>query len=94
MNAVKVCCGSAHVKGTARKYPYYIAQVFEPQPRKDGIVTFRSTGRVVGPFRSQEKAEREGRALAEREHAEFVPGYGSLHGKPVPGKYLAPVLAD
>jgi len=80
---VKVHCGSAYVKGAARKYRYLIAQVFEPKKRKrDGIVTYRATGIIVGPFRSEAKAIREGKVLATVNQAVFVYGYGSLHGKP------------
>ncbi len=83
MKAVRVHCGSAYVRGKARKYAYYIAQVFRPTQRKDGIITLRSTGIVVGPYRSFQKATREGRELAREHQAIFVDGYGSLHGKAV-----------
>lgn len=84
MNKVKVHNGNGYVRGNARKYAYFVAQVFEPLARKkDGVVTYRSTGKIVGPFRSAKKAEREGRQMADEIGADFVPGYGSLHGKVV-----------
>lgn len=84
MKAVRVCSGSGQVKGSARKYAYFIARLFEGHRREDGVWTYRATNNFVGPFRSQAKTEREGRELAEDEGATFVEGYGSLHGVEVP----------
>ena len=79
---VKIHCGSAYVKGRARTYRYVIAQLFIASPRqRDGIYTYRSTGVVAGPFRGWNKAQRAAKELAERHGAEFIEGYGSLHGK-------------
>lgn len=84
MKAVKVCSGSSFVRGWARKYPYFIARLFEGHRREDGVWTYRPTKIYVGPYRSQAKAEREGRKLATEENAAFVEGYGSLSDTPVP----------
>ena len=82
---------SAHVRGRARRYPYFIAQLFVARPRVRGGVTYRATGVVAGPYRSRAKAERGGRRLAGEHHATFRPGFGSLHGCPVPEEYWAPL---
>lgn len=81
--AVKVHCGSAHVRGIARRYPYYVASLFHVALTTDGRAIYRNSGECVGPFRSQEKAARLGKELAEQHEATFCPGYGSLHNAPV-----------
>ncbi len=78
---VRVHCGSAYVAGKARRYRYVIAQLFVPQARQDGVVTYRSTGIVAGPYRSDAKAEQAARELAVSHGAEYMPGYGSFHGR-------------
>lgn len=82
MKRVKVHCGSSHVKGKARKYPYFLASLFEAVSGKAGYRWINS-GKTTLPRRSQKLAEADGRALAEAHGAEFVKGYGSLHNKPV-----------
>lgn len=83
MLAVKVHSGSAHVRGAARNYPYYVASLFEAVTHDSGKQTWRNTGVHVGPFRSARKAAALGEALAAERGAEFVAGYGSLHNRPV-----------
>ena len=80
VTAVRVHCGSAYVRGNARRYRYLIAQLFELVQRASGRQSFQATGIVVGPFRSAVKCETEGRRLAAKYGAQYVPGYGSLHG--------------
>lgn len=78
---VRVACGSAHVRGNARKWQYFIATVFVPKTRKDGVTTYRAAGVVAGPNRSFEKTIREAKEAAAKHDADYVEGYGSLHGK-------------
>lgn len=87
MLAVKVHCGSAHVKGTARKYSYFVASLFESFCSTAGKILWRNTGASTAAFRSMAKAEREGRALASQRGAIFVEGYGSLHHQSVDARY-------
>lgn len=84
MKAVKVCSGSGLVRGSARKYPYFIARLFEGHRREDGVWIYQPAKTYVGPYRSQAKAEREGKELAAEEGAIFVEGYGSLNNMEVP----------
>lgn len=36
MKTVKIHCGSAHVRGNARRYPYVVASLFIARITKDG----------------------------------------------------------
>ena len=83
MKAVKVHCGSAHVRGNARNYAYHVASVFERRETRDGRPIWSNTGRSTHPRRSFNLATADGRALAESTGATFVDGRGSLHNRPV-----------
>lgn len=83
MLAVKVHSGSAHVRGKARNYPYFVASLFEAATGATGKQYWVNTGIHVGPFRSAKKAARAGERLAGERGAEFMGGYGSLHRRPV-----------
>lgn len=83
MKIVKVHCGSAHVKGKAREYAYFVASVFETHETKEGSLIWINTGISTNPRRSFSKAEREGRELASEHGCDFKSGYGSLHNKKV-----------
>ena len=83
MRLVRVHCGSAHVRGRARKYSYYIASLFLPRMAKNGKLIYYNAAKLAGPFRSQLKTEREARRCAMDKRAIFVEGYGSLHNKGV-----------
>ena len=91
-SVVRVCCGSAYVKGAARQYRYVVAKLFVPAPRKrDGVLTYRSTGIVTGPFRSEKKACAAARELAQQHNAVVLDGYGTLHNQRVPADLAAPL---
>lgn len=83
MLAVKVHSGSAHVRGKARNYPYFVASLFEAVTGAAGQQYWVNTGVCVGPFRSARKTADAGRRLAEERGAEFLNGFGSLHHQPV-----------
>lgn len=91
--AVKVHCGSAYVKGEARKYAYFIASLFTEYRTVDGRTIWRKTKVVVGPRRSKKMVEELARAAAVEECATFVPGYGSLHNVEIPGAVLESVAS-
>lgn len=55
---VKVHCGSSHVKGRARSYPYYVASPFSARITKRKHIIYENKGLVCGPFRSYKKCER------------------------------------
>jgi hypothetical protein len=76
---VKVHCGSAHVRGKARNYPYYVASLFKLKRAKDGHLYFVNTGISTYPRRSNLLATKDGIYLAANNDALFCPGYGSLH---------------
>lgn len=82
---VKVHTAGNRVKGRARRYPYYVASLFEPVSAKGDDTgerfVWRNTGRYVGPFTSLAKTEREGKAWAEELGVDFAPGIGSLHNE-------------
>lgn len=82
MLCVKVHCGSAHVSGSARRYPYYVASIFRSAVTADGRSVWKNTGTTTYPRRSMKLAIEDGKALAERNGAEFIDGYGSLHNQP------------
>jgi hypothetical protein len=76
---VRVHSGSAHVRGKARSYPYFIASLFVKRKTKAGHWVWRNSGIHTTPRRSLRLAEMDGRDLAKRKKASFVVGYGSLH---------------
>lgn len=81
--AVRVHCGSAHVKGKARSYAYFVASIFKTKTTWDGRLIWVNTGINTKPRRSMEKCEREGQDLAQVIDAMFIEGYGSLHNQKV-----------
>ena len=81
MKVVKVHCGSAHVKGKARKYPYFIASLFESRVNARGEVIWVNTGKFTSPRRSFKLATEDAKVLAQEHAAVFLEGYGSLHNK-------------
>ena len=89
---VRIHCGSAYVRGNARNYRYVIAQLFMPRQRADGVWTYRSTGIIAGPFRGEKKCLTAALKLAAEHDADFIKGYGSYHGKPVPVREELPLI--
>lgn len=84
MKTVKVHCGSAHVRGQARSYRYFVASLFVTRQTKGGSLVWANTGRSTHPRRSRRLAEADGRELARHHAATFTEGYGSLHNRPAP----------
>ena len=82
MKAVKIHCGSAHVKGSARNYRYVVASLFEVAERKSGGHYWKNTGISTTPRRSDKLAQQDALELAAKHGADFIDGYGSLHGQP------------
>lgn len=80
---VKVHCGSAHVKGKARNYKYYVSSLFKLRKTKDGRLIFQNTGVSTHPRRSYDFCIEDGLRLAEEWDAVFAFGYGSLHNEGV-----------
>lgn len=83
MFVVKVHSGSAHVASKARKYPYYIASLFDEYSTNDGKKLYYNVKINTPPRRSFKKASEEGKQLAKQYCAQFIDGYGSLHNQPV-----------
>lgn len=79
MKAVKVHCGSAHVKGNARKYRYYVASLFVVHVTSDGRRVWRNSGNSTFPRRSLDLCRKDAKAFALIHGAMYIPGYGSLH---------------
>lgn len=81
--AVKVHCGSSHVKGNARNYRYYVASLFVEKKTKQGKSIWVNVGETTYPRRSYSLAESDGMSLANQNNAQFIFGYGSLHNKEI-----------
>jgi hypothetical protein len=84
---IRVHCGNGYVRGKAKQYSYYVAQLFRLKSTMDDRLIYESTGIFRGPFRSKEKTEREGEQWARELGIPFIEGYGSLHLQP-PEVYL------
>jgi hypothetical protein len=78
---VRVHCGSAHVKGRARMYRYYIASLFTPVLDGKGRVYYHNAGISTEPRRSRKLVDQDATRLAQRFNARVIPGYGSLHNQ-------------
>jgi hypothetical protein len=78
---VKVHCGSSHVHGKARNYPYYVASKFFARKSKAGRVIYENKGVVCGPFRGYKKCTTLAKDYVTTHNCVFIDGYGSLHNK-------------
>lgn len=78
---VKIHCGSAFVRGKARRYPYFVASLFVKQQNKDGSWRWVNSGCTTTPRRSIRVTWEDAQRLAKRRGATFMGGYGSLHNK-------------
>jgi len=76
---VKVHCGSAHVRGKARLYPYYISSLFTIYTNYLGELKYKNTGISSYPRRSYKLCKKDAETLAKKHKATFLEGYGSLH---------------
>ena len=83
MPVVKVHCGSAHVSGKMRRYPYYVASLFQEYKSSNGRELYSNAKISTSPRRSMKKAIKDGQELAKQYEAIFISGYGSLHNQPV-----------
>lgn len=81
---VRIHCGSAFVRGAARRWRYFVASLFEARETKAGHMVWRNSGETTQPRRSRRLCEEDARALAHEHGAEYVPGYGSLHNERIP----------
>ena len=81
LSVVKVHCGSAHVRGAAKNYRYYVASLFKIRKTKDGRLIFVNSGKTTHPRRSINLCKEDGLELAEKYGAAFMGGYGSLHNQ-------------
>ena len=76
---VKVHCGSSHVRGRAKRYPYYVASLFDQKVTKAGKLVYKNTGIHTYPRRSMNLAIADAINLANEHQAIVHKGYGSLH---------------
>ncbi len=82
MLKVKVHCGSGHVQGRARQFPYFVSSLFVPYKTKAGHWVYRNSGVTTHPRRSIKLCEQDGKELAEKfPMCSFEAGYGSLHNQ-------------
>lgn len=81
---VTVHCGSAHVKGKARNFSYYIASLFIPRKTSSGKWIYNNSGIHTKPRRSFNLCVNDAKDLVSKfPMCEFVEGYGSLHNKEI-----------
>ena len=83
LRVVKVHCGSGYVRGSARKWRYYVASLFFSRKTKDDRLIWYNSGEVTHPRRSLVLAQEDGRKLARTYDAMYEPGYGSLHNQSI-----------
>ncbi len=81
LRCVKMHCGSAHVKGKAKQYRYYICSVFRLKRTKTRKLIWVNTGENTYPRRSPRLCSLDGKELARHKGCMFVEGYGSLHNQ-------------
>ena len=79
MPIVKIMCGSAYVKGRARRFRYMVSKIFNEYMTKKGYIVYKAGELLAGPYRSYEKLKRETVSICRERNLEFREGYGSLH---------------
>jgi hypothetical protein len=70
MRAFTVSYGK--VKGSASRWPYFQAALYETRARKDGVVTWRYLSHHATPRRSPQLAEADARTLATEHGIPFL----------------------
>jgi hypothetical protein len=83
LKAVKIHCGSAHVHGKAKQYPYVVASLFYSRLTKKGKMIWYNTGKNTAPRRSLKLCKADAEEFARSQLAMFIDGYGSLHNTEV-----------
>lgn len=93
MLMIKPHCGSHHVRGKAKAFPYYVCSVFKQHKCKNGKIVWKNTGHSTYPRRSFGLCVQDGYELAKEyeksgKEIDVDDRYGSLHNQPVEDKLI------